>query len=54
MPLHQKRTIRHCFIVYWRTLLTKIFTALIRAKMRTVSKEVIRFLWLGRVVEKKL
>ena len=35
-------------------LLTKIFTALVRAKTKTVSKDVIRFCWLGRVVEKKL
>ena len=41
-------------LVYWRTLLTKIFTTLVMVKMRTVSNIVIRFWWLGRVVEKKL
>ena len=41
-------------LFYWGTLLTKIFTVLVRARTRTVSKEVIRFSWLGRVVKKKL
>ena len=44
------------FVIWfdWRTLLTKIFTVLVMARTRTVSKEVIRFSWLGRVVKKKL
>ena len=37
-----------------RTLLTEIFTVLVMAKTRTLSKDVIRFSWWGRVVKKKL
>ena len=42
------------FIVYWRSLLTKISRVLVRAKTRTVSNNEMRLLWWGRVVEKNL
>ena len=48
-------SIRNSCNVFWqRSFLTEISTALVRDKTRTVSNDVIRFSWLGRVVEKKL